>query len=80
MHILYHTCDALLLRPINRSIDQSTLRSLNQASDILEASMEAGLTLREVEDIVFSNTRTLEFFNSADFKQVRRPCRGFSFS
>lgn len=32
--------------------------------------MEAGLTLREVEDIVFSNTRTLEFFNSADYKQV----------
>lgn len=41
-----------------------------QASDILEASMEAGLTLREVEDVVFSNTRTLEFFNSADYKQV----------
>lgn len=32
--------------------------------------MEAGLTLREVEDIVFSNTRTLEFFNSADLEQV----------
>lgn len=32
--------------------------------------MEAGLTLREVEDVVFSNTRTLEFFNSADYKQV----------
>lgn len=42
----------------------------SQASDILEASMEAGLTLREVEDVVFSNTRTLEFFNSADYKQV----------
>lgn len=42
-----------------------------QASEILEASMEAGLTLREVEDIVFSNTRTLEFFNSADLEQVR---------
>lgn len=41
-----------------------------QASDILEASVEAGLTLREVEDVVFSNTRTLEFFNSADYKQV----------
>lgn len=41
-----------------------------QASEILEASMEAGLTLREVEDIVFSNTRTLEFFNSADLEQV----------
>lgn len=33
--------------------------------------MEAGLTLREVEDVVFSNTRTLEFYNSADMKQVR---------
>lgn len=43
----------------------------HQASDILEASMEAGLTLREVEDVVFSNTRTLEFFNSADYKQVK---------
>eukprot|EP00752_Nemacystus_decipiens_P010220 g9107.t1 len=42
----------------------------SKASDILEASMEAGLTLREVEDVVFSNTRTLEFFNSADYKQV----------
>ncbi|CAM9644612.1 unnamed protein product, partial [Hapterophycus canaliculatus] len=41
-----------------------------KASDVLEASMEAGLTLREVEDIVFSNTRTLEFFNSADYKKV----------
>ncbi|CAM9683862.1 unnamed protein product [Scytosiphon promiscuus] len=40
-----------------------------KASEVLEASMEAGLTLREVEDIVFSNTRTLEFFNSADYKQ-----------
>lgn len=28
------------------------------------------MTLREVEDVVFSNTRTLEFFNSADYKQV----------
>ncbi|CAN0430462.1 unnamed protein product [Ectocarpus sp. 12 AP-2014] len=44
--------------------------SNSKASDILEASMEAGLTLREVEDVVFSNTRTLEFFNSADYKQV----------
>lgn len=43
---------------------------LAQASGILEASMEAGLTLKEVEDTVFSNTRTLEFFNSADLKQV----------
>lgn len=42
----------------------------SKASDILEASVEAGLTLREVEDVVFSNTRTLEFFNSADYKQV----------
>lgn len=33
--------------------------------------MEAGLTLREVEDVVFSNTRTLEFFNNADRKQVQ---------
>lgn len=41
-----------------------------KASEILEASMEAGLTLKEVEDIVFSNTRTLEFFNSADLEQV----------
>lgn len=41
-----------------------------QASEILEASIEAGLMLREVEDIVFSNTRTLEFFNSADLEQV----------
>lgn len=43
-----------------------------QAAEILEASVEAGLTLREVEDVVFSNTRTLEFFNSADLKQVRQ--------
>eukprot|EP00904_Undaria_pinnatifida_P009928 jgi/Undpi1/6065/HiC_scaffold_20.g08550.m1 len=42
----------------------------SKASDILEASTEAGLTLREVEDIVFSNTRTLEFFNSADLEQM----------
>ena len=44
--------------------------------------MEAGLTLKEVEDIVFSNTRTLEFFNSADYKQVCAPavvCIHFSF-
>lgn len=32
--------------------------------------MEAGLTLKQVEEIVFSNTRTLEFYNSADLKQV----------
>lgn len=48
----------------------SSVVRLPQASEILEASMEAGLTLREVEDTVFSSTRTLEFFNSADLKQV----------
>lgn len=44
-----------------------------KASEILEASMEAGLTLKEAEDVIFSNTRTLQFFNSVDLKQVRIP-------
>lgn len=56
-----------LPRPALRRL---SLAILSKASDILEASIEAGLTLREVEDVVFSNTRTLEFFNSADLKQV----------
>lgn len=42
-----------------------------KAAEILEASMEAGLTLKEAEDIIFSNTRTMQFFNSVDLKQVR---------
>lgn len=42
-----------------------------KATEILEASVEAGLTLKEAEDIIFSNTRTLQFFNSVDLKQVR---------
>lgn len=50
----------------------SSLRSFPlQASEILEASVEAGLTLKEVQDVIFSNTRTLEYFNSVDLKQVR---------
>lgn len=44
---------------------------LPQAFEILDASVEAGLTLREVEDVVFSNTRTLQFFNDVDLKQVQ---------
>ncbi|CAM9285454.1 unnamed protein product [Ascophyllum nodosum] len=47
-----------------------------KASEILEASVEAGLTLRQVEDVVFSNTRTLEFFNSADLEQVENLKKG----
>ncbi|CAM9098447.1 unnamed protein product [Discosporangium mesarthrocarpum] len=44
----------------------------SKAAHILEAREEAAFNLGQLEDVVFSYTRTLEFFNSEDLKQVQR--------